>query len=174
MKLEKYVDKSVKRRKIILISISVIVILCVSFLLYKTFAVFTENVEFPMMKGKVDYFGNSDIYFVFYKQGELVEEMPLKDNVDNIGFDHAECDNEASILWNESEWVPLVKNLKYVKTKCSLYFEKMKYYVSTNGSDEANGNKETPLKTIKEAYNRIVTRGTIILIIHHQMGQEYI
>ena len=103
MKLEKYVDKSVKRRKTILISISVIVLISVSFLLYKTFAVFTENVEFPMMKGKVDYFGNSDIYFVFYKYGELVEEMPLKDNVDNIGFDHAECDNEASIIWNEEE-----------------------------------------------------------------------
>ncbi len=90
--------------------------------------------------------------------------MPLKDNVDNIGFDHAECDNEASIIWNEEEWAPLVKNLKYVKTKCSLYFEKMKYYVSTNGSDEANGNKETPLRTIQEAYNRIITRGTIILL----------
>ena len=164
MKLEKYVDKSVKRRKIILISISVIVLVCISFLLYKTFASFSEVVEFPMMNGKVDYFGNSDIYFVFYKQGQLVEEMPQKDNVDNIGFDHAECDNEASIIWNEEEWAPLVKNLKYVKTKCSLYFEKVKYYVSTNGNDEANGNKETPLRTIKEAYNRVVTRGTIILL----------
>ncbi len=63
MKLEKYVDKNVKKRKIILISISVIVLISVSFLLYKTFASYNENVEFPMMKGQVDYFGNSEYIF---------------------------------------------------------------------------------------------------------------
>ena len=65
MKLKKYNDKNTKRRKITLISISVIVLVSISFLLYKSFASFTENVEFPMMKGQVDYFGNSDIYFAF-------------------------------------------------------------------------------------------------------------
>ena len=164
MKLEKYVDKSKKKRKIILISLGVIVLISVSLLLYKTFASFTESAEFPIMNGKVDYFGNSDIYFVFYKNGQLVEEMPKKDNAENIGFDHAECENEASILWNEEAWAPLVKNLKKAKTKCSLYFEKVKYYVSSSGNDNANGDKGTPLKTIKEAYDKIVTRGTIILL----------
>ncbi len=56
MKLEKYVDKESKRKKFILISISVIVLISVSLLLYKTFASFTESAEFPMMNGKVDYF----------------------------------------------------------------------------------------------------------------------
>ena len=123
MKLEKYVDKDKKRRIAILITISVIVLISVSLILYKTFASFTESAEFPMMKGKVDYFGNSDIYFVFYKGDELLDEMPQKDNEENLVFDHAECDNGASIEWNESEWAPLVKGLNKVKTKCSLYFE---------------------------------------------------
>ncbi len=122
MKLEKYVDKSVKRRKVILISISVIVLISVSFLLYKTFASFTENVEFPMMKGKVDYFGNSDIYFVFYKNDQLLDEMPQKNNSEKLVFDHGNCDNNAEIIWNASEWAPLVKGLNKVKTKCELYF----------------------------------------------------
>ncbi len=65
MKLEKYVDKNEKRRRTILITISVIVLIGVSLILYKTFASFIESAEFPMMKGKVDYFGNSDIYFAF-------------------------------------------------------------------------------------------------------------
>ena len=128
MKLEKYEDKSKKKRKIILISISVIVLLSISFLLYKTFAIFNEHVEFPMMNGKVDYFGNSDVYFVFYKGDELLEEMPQKDNSENLVFSHGECDNAASIEWNESEWAPLVKGLNSPKTKCSLYFEE---YVPT-------------------------------------------
>ena len=124
MKLEKYVDKSVKRRKALIISISAIVLISVSFLLYKTFASFTESAEFPMMKGKVDYFGNSDIYFVFYQGDKQLEEMPQKNNQENLVFDHGECDNGASIEWNSEEWGPVVKNLSKSKTKCSLYFGK--------------------------------------------------
>ena len=123
MKLKKYEDKSKKKRKAILISISVVVLISVSFLLYKTFASFTENAEFPMMNGKVDYFGNSDIYFVFYQGDKELEEMPGKDNKENLVFDHGECDNGASIEWNENDWAPLVKGLNKVKTKCSLYFK---------------------------------------------------
>ncbi len=122
MKLEKYVDKNSKRRKTILITISVIVLIGVSFLLFKTFASFTESAEFPMMKGKVDYFGNSDIYFVFYKNDELIDEMPQKNNSEKLVFDHGNCDNNAEIIWNASEWAPLVKGLNKVKTKCELYF----------------------------------------------------
>ncbi len=125
MKLEKYVDKSIKKRKTILISLGVIVLISVSLLLYKTFASFTESAEFPMMNGKVDYFGNSDIYFAFYHGDEELEEMPQKGNKENLVFDHAECDNGASIEWNENEWAPLVKGLNKVKTKCSLYFEEI-------------------------------------------------
>ncbi len=124
MKLEKYVDKDKKRRKVILISISAIVLISISFLLYKTFASFTESAEFPIMNGKVDYFGNSDIYFVFYKgNDELLDEMPQKGNEENLVFDHGECDNGASIEWNIDEWAPLVKGLNSPKTKCSLYFK---------------------------------------------------
>ncbi len=123
MKLEKYVDKSVKRRKTIIISLGTIVLISVSFLLYKTFASFTENAEFPMMKGKVDYFGNSDIYFAFYKGDEQLDEMPQKGNEENLAFDHGECDNGASIEWNSEEWGPMVKKLSKNKTKCSLYFK---------------------------------------------------
>ncbi len=129
MKLEKYVDKDKKRRKTILITISAIVLISVSLLLYKTFASFTESAEFPMMKGKVDYFGNSDIYFAFYKGDEQLEEMPQKNNNENLVFERGECDKGASIEWNKEEWGPMVKNLSKSKTKCSLYFKEQKEIV---------------------------------------------
>ena len=97
MKLERYQDKSKRKRKVILISIILVVLISVSFLLYKTFASFTESVEFPMMNGKVDYFGNSDIYFAFYNGDDQLKEMPQKGNAENLVFDHALCDNGASI-----------------------------------------------------------------------------
>ncbi len=123
MKLEKYEDKSKKKRKVILVSIGVIVLISVSLILYKTFASFSEEVSFPMMKGKVDYFGNSDIYFAFYKGNELLEEMPQKDNKENLVFDYGECDNESYIEWDNEEWAPLIIDLSKSKTKCSLYFK---------------------------------------------------
>ena len=122
MKLEKYVDKDKKRRKTILISVSVIVLISISFLLYKTFASFTESAEFPIMNGKVDYFGNSDVYFAFYKGNDKLDEMPSKDNSNNLVFDYGECDNGADIIWNNEAWGPMVKNLSKSKTKCTLYF----------------------------------------------------
>ena len=128
MKIEKYVDKNINRRKIILVSISVIVLISVSLILYKTFASFTESVEFQVMNGKVDYFGNSDVYFVFYHGDKELDEMPQKDNEENLVFEYGECDNGASIEWNEEEWAPLVKGLNSPKTKCSLFFEE---YVPT-------------------------------------------
>ena len=139
MKLEKYVDKSKKKRKVILISLGVIVLISVSLILYKTFAIFSEKVEFPMMNGQVDYFGNSDVYFAFYNDDVKLEEMPLKDNNDNLVFDHGECDNGAYIIWENDVWAPLVKNLNKSKTKCSLYFRKKQSIELCNkyGNDSA-------------------------------------
>ena len=139
MKLEKYVDKDKKRRKIILIGISAIVLISVSLLLYKTFASFTESAEFQVMKGKVDYFGNSDVYFVFYQGDKQLEEMPQKDNKDNLVFEHGECNNGASIEWNVDEWAPLVKGLNKVKTKCSLYFVKDTKAIRKISTSDNNG-----------------------------------
>ena len=127
MKLEKYVDKSKKKRKVILISLVVIGLISVTLLLYKTFASFTESVEFPIIKGQVDYFGNSDVYFAFYKDEEKLDVMPAKDNSDNLIFSHGECDNGASVIWDVKSWAPLIKNLNKSKTKCSLYFVEQKF-----------------------------------------------
>ena len=123
MKLAKYEDKSNKKRKIILISLGVIVLISVSIILYKTFASFSEEVEFPIMKGKVDYFGNSDVYFAFYNGDVKLDEMPEKDNADNLVFDYGECDNGTSVEWNNDRWSPLIVNLNQTKTKCSLHFK---------------------------------------------------
>ena len=123
MKLESFKDKKETRRKMILISLGVITIIGVSLLLYKTFASFKREVTFPMMSGKVNYYGNADLIFVFYKEDQLLDEMPKKGNSEKLVFDHGTCDNGATIEWNENEWAPLVKGLNNTKTTCSLYFK---------------------------------------------------
>ena len=125
MKLKKYQEKKEKKKNIMLICIGVIVLLGISLLVYKTFAVFNEQVSFPFMKGKVDYYGNSDVYFAFYHDSEKLDSMPKKDNEDGLIYIDSNCDNEAIIEWDSERWAPTVLNLTKSKTKCTLYFGKL-------------------------------------------------
>ncbi len=168
MKLDKYEDKSKKNRKIILISLGVIVTISLSLLLYKTFASFNEHVEFPIINGKVDYFGNSDVYFAFYKGDEKLDSMPVKNNSDNLVFDHGECDNGARIIWDNEAWGPMVKNLSKSKTKCRLYFDKYKptvgeYIMSLAQVDQNNliidDTKDTNVRFIGSSPNNYIDIG---------------
>ncbi len=74
------------------------------------------------MEGTVQYEGSGDVFFAFYNGNEQLTEMPKKDNPENLRFDHAECNNGASVEWNSSKWAPTVNNLSKTKTKCTLYF----------------------------------------------------
>ena len=127
-------------------------------MLYKTFANFSEEVSFPMMNGKVDYFGNSDIYFAFYQGDKKLEEMPSKDNSEGLVYIDGECDNGASIEWNKEEWAPLIKNLSKSKTKCTLYFNDKYIDRELNGTDPVLGNKLIPIVINEE--NGKVTRAS--------------
>ena len=158
MKLDKYENKSKNKRKKLLISLGVIVLISISFLLYKTFASFTEEVEFPIMKGQVDYFGNSDVYFAFYKGNEKLNEMPKKDNSEGLVFIDGECDNGATIEWNNDEWSPLIKNLTKSKTKCTLYFNEKYIDRELNGADPVLGSNLIPIVINEE--NGTVTRAS--------------
>ncbi len=145
MKLEKYKDKSKKKRNTILISLVVIVLISVSFLLYKTFASFTESTEFHFIDGKVDYYGNADVYFIFYEGDKKLEEMPKKDS--GLVFHYAECTNGATIEWDAKNWEPFVGNLDMGKTKCELFFGEdfatSFIKCQNNGKDAATCLKET-------------------------------
>ena len=67
---------------------------------------------------------DENIDIAFYSGKDKLEEMPQKDNAENLIFSRGECDNGASIEWQEDSWAPLVKNLSKSNTKCSLYFRK--------------------------------------------------
>ena len=74
------------------------------------------------MEGTVQYEGSGDVFLTFYNGNTVLENMPVKDNVDNLAFERAECDKGASISWNRNRWAPMITNLKESKTKCKLYF----------------------------------------------------
>ncbi len=72
------------------------------------------------MEGTVQYEGSGDVFFAFYNGNNQLTEMPKKDS--GLGFERAECSNNASVEWDSNKWAPTVVNLSKSKTKCTLYF----------------------------------------------------
>ncbi len=73
-------------------------------------------------KGMCGYYGHSDVYFAYYNGNTWLDDIPKKGNSDNLVYDHAVCDNDATVEWDNANWSPKVKNLTKAKTRCSLYF----------------------------------------------------
>ncbi len=80
------------------------------------------------MEGTVNYEGSGDVFFAFYNGDVQLTEMPKKDS--GLYYERAECNNSASVEWNNTKWAPTVTNLTKTKTKCTLYFSK-----NANGSN---------------------------------------
>ncbi len=65
---------------------------------------------------------NDNVYLAFFNGNQQLTTMPQKGNTENLGFEHAECNNGASVEWNYQNWAPIVTNMTKNKTKCNLYF----------------------------------------------------
>ncbi len=124
MKIDKFKEK--KNKKKIFLGTTLVILIGVFFIeelvIKGSFASYQENVSFKVMEGTVNYEGSGDVFFTFYKGDTVLDEMPTKDNTDNLAFERGECDKGASISWNRNKWAPMVTNLKESKTKCKLYF----------------------------------------------------
>ena len=66
MKLERYKDKKETRKKAMLIGLTVITLISITMILYKTFAKFTTTTSFTIMSGKVIYKKNNDQHLMKY------------------------------------------------------------------------------------------------------------
>ena len=128
-----------KYKKVLMLVIFGIVFLVIGMLLEKTFSLYQVNKSFEFVNGKVNYYGHSDVYFAYYNGNTWLDDIPKKNNADNLTFEKAECDNDATIEWNYEEWTPKVKNLTKAKTRCSLYFKKEEMNnISTCGKSGTN------------------------------------
>ena len=66
MKLERYKDKKETRKKVMLIGLTVITLVSITMMLYKTFANFRQEVTFQIMSGKV----------IYKSKGKDLSELP--------------------------------------------------------------------------------------------------
>ncbi len=94
-----------KNKKITFAIISSIIIILATLFIYKRNNLLSSKIEWG-----------------YYLNNEKIANMPKFNQDDGIFFEHAECDNGASIEWDNKRWGPILKNLTKSNTKCSLYF----------------------------------------------------
>ncbi len=123
MKLEKFQEKDIKKKVMIIGSIIFILLITV-IVVYRSFALFEENLEFDVIKGVIPN-QNYDLMFSFQVEDEngnkkISETIPEGRNY----IIEMKCNNEAIGIWNYEEWAPEIQNLTKERTKCNILFQK--------------------------------------------------
>ena len=124
MKLERFKEKS-SRKKFIIVFTVVCILLLAGVFLYTSFAVFTEEKQFNVINGT--YQDPGDLYFSVYIDGQITNTFPSKDEGYLFDSIQSSCTNGATVSWDEDSWSALVNFSNYQagnlsKTKCTMYF----------------------------------------------------
>lgn len=90
MKLEKFKERNLKKRFIVVFTICCILLLTGVFL-YSSFANFMEDKDFNVINGTAQDPG--DIYFVYYVDGVITREMPTQASGYQLDEEQSNCTN---------------------------------------------------------------------------------
>ena len=116
MKLEKFI-KNKMLKKIMIGSISGLILIIGGITLYRTFAFYEEKKEFNVLQGRIPDFKEGDIQLAILVDNEMVESIPEKGNYSV----EVSCDKGAVGSWDYNKWTVSVSNF-VTKTKCDVKF----------------------------------------------------
>jgi len=133
MKLNRFQELDKKKRSILIIGISVVLLIAIV-LVYRSYAIYQEKQEFDVIKGSVpEYMSDYDVKISLMIDGVAATSFPSRDS--GKVFLRAECDKGATGVWDYEHWAPLILNTTETRTKCKYQFVS-KYHDSVlNGAD---------------------------------------
>ncbi len=126
MELRKFKEKNPKKVGIILFTITCILLIS-GVILYRTFAIFQVDTTQNVINGSIEDPG--DIYFAFYKDGNIQKEMPKKSDGYVLDESKSYCGvtgtntDTIKVTMSEDEVIQ-VSGVATSRTKCNLYFVK--------------------------------------------------
>ncbi len=141
MKLQRFKEKNSKKVGIILFTISCI-LLITGVILYRTFAIFQVDTTQNVINGSIEDPG--DIYFAFYKDGNIQKEMPKKSDGYVLDEEQSFCGvngtnvDSIKVSMTEDEVIH-VSGVATSRTKCNLYFVKGTYILGKGVPIVENG-----------------------------------
>ncbi len=153
MKLKKFKERDNKRIGIIVFTL-VCILLVSGVILYRTFAIFEVKTNQNIINGEVQ--GMGDLEFAFYKDNDIVKEVPKKSDGYSLDTSSSYCidllNNQkvSNVNWDNERWGPYLSNITTTKTKCYLHFKKIYQEEELHGAIPDLGNGRLVPVTISE------------------------
>ncbi len=138
MRLERFKERNNKQKSIIIFTIACVMLITGVFL-YKTFSSFQVIKNQDYINGRIEDPG--DIYFAFYKDNDIVKEVPKKDEGYSLDTSTSKCidmttgEQISTVNWDNERWEVKIQGISKTKTKCYLYFKKVYKEEILNGAN---------------------------------------
>ena len=168
LKLQKFKEND-NKRKALITTIILSILLLSGIYLYSSFAVFSEEKHFNVINGEVQDPG--DIYFAYYVDNNITREMPKKGSGYILDTEKSNCTNGVIPNCDNGGWKFIgdysgQNATDYNRTRCNLYFKKIditaveylkKLSVYDNTNLDYDGTSDNNLRYIGKSPNNYVS-----------------
>ena len=167
-KLRKFKEKKLTNKNI-MISFVTIIVLLITLVMSKSYAIYKMQKEFDVIKSQIGSFTNGDVKVAVLVDGKETNEFPSYET--NYKIESVECTNGVTGSFDVENWQVTIADMKATSTKCTVSFNSS----ATNEITPINMSKKDLIALNEEyqnvAYNNLKTQ---LLNDTYPVGSIYI
>ena len=118
-KLRKFKEKNLTNKNI-MISFVTIIVLLITLVFSKSYAIYKMQKEFDVIKSKIGTFTNGDVKVAVLVDGKETNEFPSYET--NYKIESVECTNGVTGSFDVENWQVTIADMKATSTKCTVSF----------------------------------------------------
>ena len=119
VKLRKFKEKKLTNKNI-MISFVTIIVLLITLVFSKSYAIYKMQKEFDVIKSKIGTFTNGDVKVAVLVDGKETNEFPSYET--NYKIESVECTNGVTGSFDVENWQVTIADMKATSTKCTVSF----------------------------------------------------
>ena len=120
LRLRKFKEKKLTNKNI-MISFVTIIVLLITLVFSKSYAIYKMQKEFDVIKSKIGTFTNGDVKVAVLVDGKETNEFPSYET--NYKIDSVECTNGVTGSFDVENWQVTIADMKATSTKCTVSFD---------------------------------------------------
>ena len=119
-KLRKFKEKKLTNKNI-MISFVTIIVLLITLVMSKSYAIYKMQKEFDVIKSQIGSFTNGDVKVAVLVDGKETNEFPSYET--NYKIESVECTNGVTGSFDVENWQVTIADMKATSTKCTVSFD---------------------------------------------------
>ena len=120
LKLRKFKEKKLTSKNI-MISFVTIIVLLITLVFSKSYAIYKMQKEFDVIKSQIGSFTNGDVKVAVLVDGKETNEFPSYET--NYKIESVECTNGVTGSFDVENWQVTISDMKATSTKCTVSFD---------------------------------------------------